>query len=139
MNGSSSWDHRQGSTSPSFGIVVHGVSTQIDIDAANIQEKIRYSDTRLKDVVVLRAVWLRRCMMGKRSSLLVIELEQPSHADSAIERGLCLGAELLACELYAKGCKLVQCFRCQTYGHIGKHCKAQETCGYCAGEHDTPM
>ncbi|KAL0808747.1 hypothetical protein ABMA28_012428 [Loxostege sticticalis] len=32
---------------------------------------------------------------------------------------------------------IVQCYRCLTYGHLAKDCKEKETCGYCAGNHDT--
>lgn len=31
----------------------------------------------------------------------------------------------------------LQCFKCQTFGHIQKHCRHQELCSVCSSQHST--
>lgn len=32
---------------------------------------------------------------------------------------------------------VIRCYRCNTYGHFSRECRNNETCGKCAGEHNT--
>jgi hypothetical protein len=66
-----------------------------------------------------------------------VEFTTRAQVDRAIREGLVLGACHHDCELYDRGCKLKQCYKCQKYGHIGTQCIANDTCGYCAEPHDT--
>lgn len=31
---------------------------------------------------------------------------------------------------------VVRCYKCQTYGHVGKYCRNKQVCPHCTGEHD---
>lgn len=67
----------------------------------------------------------------------MVEFDREEDADHAIDNGIVFGAQIFSCKYYDRACKARQCFKYQKYGHIGTHCKAQETCGYCAGMHST--
>jgi hypothetical protein len=45
--------------------------------------------------------------------------------------------EIKKCERFIKNCILRQCFNCQKYDHIDKHCKIAVVCDTCAKEHRT--
>lgn len=123
---------------PSHGIIIHGVSTQVEAhNRAEIEDKIRWNNPSLEQANVLYSGWLKRNLGEKRASTMVVEFDREDDADHAIENGIVFGAQIFNCEYYDRACKARQCFRCQKYGHIGTHCKAQETCGYCAGPHST--
>jgi hypothetical protein len=123
---------------PSFGVLIHGVSTQIGADnRVEIEEKIQWNNPQLEKAQVTYSGWLKRTIGDKRASTMVVEFDREEHADHAILNGIVFGAQIFACEYYDRGCKTRQCFKCQNYGHIGTHCKAKETCGYCAEAHST--
>jgi hypothetical protein len=75
--------------------------------------------------------------MRKMASSLVVEFTTREHANRAIREGLVIGACQHDTELYDRGCKLKQCYKCQRYGHIGTQRTADEICGYCAEPHNT--
>ena len=106
-------------------------------DKQKVAEKIRWHNSGLQGANITYTGWLKRETAGKRASSMVVEFDRPRDADHAIVYGLVSGAQLFSCEYYDRSCKLKQCFRCQKYGHIGTHCKAVETCSYCAGRHDS--
>ena len=123
---------------PSYGILVHGVSTQMDVqNRPEIEGKIQWSNPSLEKARVTYSGWLKRNLGEKRASTMVVEFDREEDGDYAILNGIVFGAQIFACEYYDRTCKARQCFRCQKYGHIGTHCKAQETCGYCAENHST--
>lgn len=121
-----------------YGILVHGVSTQMETqDSLKIEEKIQWDNPSLKEARVTYSGWLKRNLGEKRASTMVVEFDREEDADYAILSDIVFGAQIFACEYYDRACKARQCFRCRKYGHIGTHCKAQEICGYCTKRHST--
>ena len=43
--------------------------------------------------------------------------------------------EIEKCERFIKNCTLRQCFNCQKYKHIKKHCRIVVVCDKCAMKH----
>lgn len=80
----------------------------------------------LENAKVTYSGWLKRDVGEKRASTMVVEFDREEDADHAILNGIVFGAQIFACEYYDRACKARQCFKCQKYGHIGTHCKAQE-------------
>lgn len=125
---------------PSYGILVHGVSTQVEAhNKVEIEERIQWNNPSLENAKVTYSGWLKRDLGEKRASTMVVEFDREEDADHAILNGIVFGAQIFACEYYDRACKARQCFKCQKYGHIGTHCKAQGICGYCAGLHSTKV
>ncbi len=64
---------------------------------------------------------------------LHIGIAEPEQANKLIDHGLLFGSELHDCEVFSGDCKITQCFKCYSYGHIVKHCRSVVRCGFCAG------
>ncbi|KAI9763576.1 MAG: hypothetical protein M1839_006376, partial [Geoglossum umbratile] len=95
-----------------------------EVDAKNtkdVADRIIGNNPNLKRARITYSGWLKRDLKGKRAFTMVVEFDNPQHADEAILNSLVLGAQLFTCEFYNRSCKLKQCFRCQKYGHIGTH------------------
>lgn len=127
---------------PTYGVLVHGVRTDKENIDPNKQaeaiEKIQTENATLHPgVKVTYAGWLTKNGAKKTASSLVVEFTTKEQANRVIREGLVLGACQHDCELYDRGCKLKQCYKCQRYGHIGTQCTASETCGQCAEPHNT--
>ncbi|KMQ89588.1 putative 50 kda protein in type i retrotransposable element r1dm [Lasius niger] len=37
---------------------------------------------------------------------------------------------------FADHIRVIQCYRCLSFGHIAKDCKGEHSCGHCAGAHE---
>jgi hypothetical protein len=123
---------------PTYGILVHGISTELDVtNTPDITDRIKRDNPSYQEAQITYTGWLKKDRTGKRASTMVVEFNHPRHANEAILNGIIAGAQLFTCEYYDRACKLKQCLRCQQYGHIGTHCKAMEACSYCAGNHDS--
>jgi hypothetical protein len=99
---------------PTYGILVHGISTELNVaDTTDIENRIRKDNPSHQDARITYTGWLKKDITGKRASTMVIEFDNPQHADTAILKGLVSGSQMFMCEYYDRSCKLKQCFRCQ--------------------------
>ncbi|GAE00196.1 hypothetical protein NFIA_007450 [Paecilomyces variotii No. 5] len=76
---------------------------------------------------------------GQRTSMLNVEFDDDRAARTAVDRGVVFLGKLYSAVAYHKDQRVQQCFRCQAYGHIARHCRRNPRCAYCAGEHDTQV
>ena len=67
----------------------------------------------------------------------MIEVATAEQANRLINERLVEDAELKLCELFAKECRAMQCFKCYSYGHMAHSCKKEIACGYCGKNHTT--
>jgi hypothetical protein len=74
---------------------------------------------------------------GKAYSSLMVFLDAPEAANKVITKGFVEGGEVKLVERFMTGCGLVKCFKCYTYGHIAKNCRAKAHCGHCSDSHET--
>jgi hypothetical protein len=101
---------------PTYGIIVHGVSTRVEVsNITEVRERIQWSNPELQNAVINYIGWLKRDVSEKRASSMVVEFDNPRDADYAILNGMVLGAEIFTCEYYDRNCKLKQWYRCQNY------------------------
>jgi hypothetical protein len=54
-----------------------------------------------------------------------------------IDEGLAMAYDLKMVERFDPKARITQCFKCQRYGHISRHCMNKQKCGYCGGDHTT--
>jgi hypothetical protein len=98
---------------PTYGVLMHHVRTN-EIDLNNqkkLAERIKMENSNtIKDADITYVGWLTRSRAKKQTSSLVVEFTRPEDANKAIEEGLVMEAEIHACELYDRSCKLKQCF-----------------------------
>lgn len=127
-------------------MVVHGVSTDIDPK----QELFRTTLASQNAAVFAHIPaafnttyigWLLSEQKIKEQKLpeahLVVIFDDERVANLAIKRGLIINGFQHAVSIYNKAANLQQCFKCQMYKHIARHCQRQICCAYCAGSHDT--
>ena len=122
-----------------FGVLIHGVLVQ-EINKTSSEQVARTleleNQANIQGLKIKYTGWLQpKTAAAKKNSTLVAEFTEPEHANLAIRNGMMIGARLLGCELYDKGCRLKQCFICWKYGHISNQCKVGQLCGFCAEPH----
>ena len=52
-----------------------------------------------------------------------------------LKNGIYANYRLYRAEEFRNRIKLIQCFKCQKFGHIAKNCKSSPRCSQCGGEH----
>jgi hypothetical protein len=124
-----------------YPVLVHGVRIS-RVKTTNQKDAIRSLEaqngklhTGLK---IARVAWPRGVgKTGKEYSSLTVFLSSPEAANAVITRGFVEGGEVKPTERFLTGCGLVQCFKCCSYGHIAKNCRAKARCGHCSEPHET--
>jgi hypothetical protein len=76
---------------------------------------------------------------GKEFSTLIIEADSAEHANRMISEGVVTGYDLKIAERYDSKCRVIQCFKCQKYGHISSVCLNEQKCGFCGEGHSTDL
>jgi hypothetical protein len=125
---------------PTYGVIVHGISTNsinIKDQKATIQQILADNYTVIPKAEISFVGWLTKESPLKRASSIVVEFKDPEMANAIIYTGMAWDGQIHTCQLYDRACRVKQCFRCYNYGHIGAQCDAAQTCGYCAGLHET--
>jgi hypothetical protein len=122
------------------GVRVKTMSTPPEGKREAIATLERDNPQRLRwngEVTYIGWVAKSRVASKNRSSLLV-EFQRPEDANAAIEVGIYWKGEPLSVVLFDSRVRLIQCFRCQQYGHIGRQCRAPARCSRCAGTTTRP-
>lgn len=63
----------------------------------------------------------------------VIEVSHSTWASLKSEKRIYIGHS--ACR-FADHVRILQCYKCLSFGHQAKDCKSQAHCGHCAGDHE---
>ena len=122
-----------------FPVFVHGteVARYHQKDQKESKKLLEEQNRSLHpELEVLEISWPKfATTSGKRYSSMVVDVASAEQANRLIVEGLLDGGELKVVELFDRNCRVMQCFRCQEYGHSGKSCKKPASCGHCAGNH----
>ena len=88
---------------------------------------------------VTRASWIhgKKTQEKRQKGSLIIYLSQKEDQEKAILRGVVVEGWVHTTLLYSSQLRNPQCFKCSCWGHTQTTCKAKESCGYCAGGHNT--
>jgi hypothetical protein len=119
------------------GVVVHGVSKDIDITDPHTIESFKGYNDCIKPDAIAHITPLRRNPTKAKYHSIIIFSKYPEEANTWIERGFSINYEIHRTERYTKRTQLVQCFNCYGYGHHAKTCQAKTCCGKCAESHET--
>lgn len=124
-----------------YPVMVHGVRIS-RVNTTNQKEAIRSLESQNSKLhtglKIVRVAWPRGVnKTGKEHSSLTVFLSSPEAANAVITRGFVEGGEVKLVERFLTGCGLVQCFKCCSYGHIAKNCRAKARCGHCSESHET--
>ena len=101
-----------------------------------IQESIRRT---IPSAEITRASWIhgRKTQETKQRASLVVYFSRKEDQELAVLRGAVLEGRVHTTLLYSSRLRITQCFKCSRWGHTQTTCKAKDTCGYCAGSHNT--
>ena len=125
---------------PMYGVMMHGVPVRT---IENIEEEQRVDKMMkgnkhtLPNAEIRHASWLKRSAATANYSTLIVDFASPTDANEAIDRGLIWDGAIYECELYDPKCRMIQCFKCQKYGHKATHCRGRTACAYCGGGHSS--
>lgn len=126
---------------PSFRVLVHGVRVGWDLNQATSRAKIQEENLRWHPSLrVDQAMWLKseKAREGQRHSSAILAVQSESQVKEIVAKGLVLEGTLLTAEAYHPQQRVVQCFKCNQFGHTSAYCKEEGTvCGTCAGQHRT--
>ncbi|EED18994.1 reverse transcriptase, putative [Talaromyces stipitatus ATCC 10500] len=129
-----------------WGVVVHGVNTNINPKQPQFITTLTSENAPVfaqlpASMNVTHTGWLLSEYKIKEQKLtnahLVVIFDDERIANFAIQRGLIIKGRQHNVSIYDKAANLQQCFKCQMYKHITRHCQRQICCAYCAGSHDT--
>lgn len=103
-----------------------------------IQQIMKENTTQNPGLKIGRITWQKRTYQeGKTHGSLILDIESAEIATKLVQKGLVIGYDVKTVAPYSRQWELVQCFKCQGYGHIAKFCKNANACGHCSAEHNT--
>ena len=130
----------------SFPVMVHGmkISRFDENDQPTIRERIERGSKDLHpNLKVMKGRWStsawRPTVKGekKRYSSLILDVATPEMADTLIRNGLINNNEAKIVERLDQSASLIQCYRCQEYGHMSTTYRNGIQCAECNQAHDT--
>lgn len=124
-----------------FTVLLHGIKTaSIKAIGENWEraKQILSTDnmTRFPTAQVAHVGWLSKSALKTRTKTsIIVAFTTPEDANRTIELGMSWDGSHHQAELYQANCKLLQCHRCQHYGHVETQCHAPVKCPKCADGH----
>lgn len=110
---------------PAYGVVVHGVSKDsisMKDQTAAIQQMLADNYRVIPSTEISYVGWLTKEATLKQASSIAVEFTDPEMANAIIYAGMVWEGQVHQCQLYDRACRMKQCFRCYSYGHIGTPC-----------------
>lgn len=115
-------------------LIVRGIPA--DMEAKDIKKELIAQNLDLNkncNVNDIKVVYIFPPNKDKRTTSCIIEVSPD------IRRVFFLNGRIYlryaACS-FADHVRVLQCFRCCSFGHIAKDCKSKPACGHCSGEHE---
>ena len=129
---------------PSVGLQVR-VNTGKNADNSLLAQTICDSSRSLTPgLQITRIRWLhssneheRRVNAGKERGSLIVGFPTQDMQRRAIQGGLVVQAQVYEVRQFERAAQVVQCFKCQQWGHSQNACGKQVKCGQCAGAHQS--
>jgi hypothetical protein len=127
---------------PKYGIMVNGVPMDlINSNRLHDSELARELECQNKasGIQVVGMKPLRRKLRADaRDFSLVVFVTNPETADHCIKHGIYIGQRRFPVEKYAPQFQLVQCYKCQRFGHHAATCRSlHDICAKCSEHHAT--
>lgn len=119
-----------------FTVLVHSVPKGFKVEE-DLQRLQGQNQATCPGLRISKATWLKRkADPGKTASSLIIWVNTAEQANRVLDRGLFWECENLMTEIFHSSHRVLQCFKCQQYGHIAAKCtKTTDTCSHCAQGH----
>jgi hypothetical protein len=120
-----------------FKVAVHGVPTSLE--ANQVKDEIETFNQHLGAKVIGYPAWLtpRERRETQRTGSIVIAFRTEEEARRAIRNRLYIAGASCRAEKLLLTARSTQCRRCQGFGHLARHCKKEEKCVRCGGNHNS--
>jgi hypothetical protein len=123
-----------------YGILVHGVPIDsIDpnqVQDAELARQLQHQNKGSGIQVVGLKPLRRKLRDGVRHFSLVVFVTNPEAADHCIKHGIYIDQRRFPAEKYNPQFQLVQCYKCQQFGHYAMTCRSlHNVCGKCSERH----
>jgi hypothetical protein len=127
---------------PKYGIVIHGIpTTSINPNELQDPELAKQIQHQNKDdgLQIMGMKTLKRKLKDQpRHFSLVMFVSSPDTADRYIKHGIYIQQQRFPAEKYTPQFQLIQCYKCQQFGHHATRCRSpHEVCAKCSENHPT--
>lgn len=130
-----------------YGVLVHSICPK-SLDLGNSSKVAKVADlifninrTKLslftKPESFTYIGWLNSNIIELKSISIKMEFNTLELANKVIRKGLNWDDQPHLVERYVTQSKIIQCFKCQSYGHVGNQCLSTTKYAKCADHHDT--
>jgi hypothetical protein len=118
-------------------VVAKSVPVSLDVHADTTLDHIASSNS-LQPGIISKVTWCRRTAFPnmQKVALLRVAYTSKAAANQAITNRLIIKNKRVQCRREKN--KLMQCYNCQQYRHVGQHCQKGEgglCCARCGGKH----
>lgn len=112
-------------------LIVHGVPTEMS--AEEIRDELAAQNLSIDAARDLKIVFIFTPKQNRNTTSCVLEVS-PAVRRNLLKCGR-IYLRYAACS-FSDHVRVVQCFKCLSFGHIAKDCKGDPSCGHCAGAHE---
>lgn len=112
-------------------LIVHGVPAELTPE--EIREDVIAQNLNGDASADLKVVYVYQPKIDKKYTSCVLQVS-PNIRRQLLNSGH-IYLRYSACR-FADHIRILQCFKCLTFGHIAKDCKATSICGHCSGSHE---
>ena len=112
-----------------------GVSVTTVKQAGEYLPKELTEQNKHADIHIAHTALLHRVGNEKMKSALYVSVETVEQADFLCSEGMIWQGSWYPCEPFCEGAQVKQCYRRYDYGHVARHCRARQICGWCAQGH----
>lgn len=112
-------------------LIIHGIPSDMSID--EIRENIIAQNLNVNEGNELKIVYLFPPKPERSTTSCVVEVS-PSIRKILLKNGR-IYIRFSACT-FSDYVRILQCYKCLSFGHVAKNCKSDPTCGHCSEGHE---
>jgi hypothetical protein len=126
---------------PKYGIMIPGVPKELinpnELMNPELARQLEHQN-KGKGARIIEIKTLRRKLKNTSYYSLVIFFDNPESADQCIKQGFYMYHQRFSPEKYNPQFQLIQCYKCQKFGHHATKCRnLHEVCAKCSEHHST--
>ena len=119
-----------------YMVIAHGMKRTFKPETDTIHLQSQNQNT-CPGIQIAKTAWIKRQTdETKKESSLIVWINTAEQANMLLDQGLFWNYERMDTEIHQSSHRIMQCYRCQQYGHIAAKCsQPKDICSHCAGHH----